>query len=315
MSQEKKKKKRCFLSVSFFVLLLNILFFVLLAPYQGLAQGICLEKGQNRNFDSFLISDASLYDDFDENIYDQVSESGKKAENAKEFGADAKSGIALSEPLEQKTSTANPPILDEAGTQNTQELEYRMTDKKHALFRKENKDYALADAMLNLTWNAIKKQSNKEEFAQKLKEQRLWLDYKRDAVASSFSMNLSEVNAFTLAFIARTQELAAQVFLTPQSGDVYLFSPTNAKKAQGGHIVVNSKGTTHTIQGQSFAKNGNTCEIEGQGVLSAQGWATFTTKKKENFFVLFTKDTAYIVHEKIALCGKGVSFQGTYTHK
>jgi len=201
-------------------------------------------------------------------------------------------------------------ISDKQNTKNgIKTVEYRMTDAKHKLFRKENRDYALADTMLNFTWGAIKRQNNKMEFDKKLEEQRLWVEQKRDAVADSFSIHLSEPDAFTLAIVARTQELAAQVFAEPESG-IYLYS--SGGSAQGGHLVVNTDGISVTVQGQSFARSGNTCEIWGGGVITGDGWMTFASKESEKFFILFTKNTLYVVHGKIGLCGKKVSFQGIY---
>lgn len=201
-------------------------------------------------------------------------------------------------------------IFDKQITENgIKTIEYQMTDAKHKLFRKENKDYALADAMLNFTWDAIKVKNNKMEFNKKLEEQRLWLEQKRDAVANSFSVHLSEANAFTLAIVARTQELAAQVFVSPESG-VYLYS--SGGNAQGGHLVVNTDGISVTIQGQSFAKSGNTCEIWGTGGITGDGWMTFASRENEKFYILFTQNTLYVVHRKIGLCGEKVSFQGMY---
>ena len=195
---------------------------------------------------------------------------------------------------------------------NTQNIEYSMTDAKHKKFRREHNAYALVDSMLNFTWDALKKQSIREVFSRNLKEQRLWVKGKRDAVASSFSIHLGEADAFTLAMVARTQELAAHVFMPPEAG-VYFY--TQGGNAQGGHIVVKVEGTSVSISGQSFAKSGNACEIEGKGIVTGKVSTSFTTQKDEKFYVLFAKDAIYMVHGKIALCGKKVSFQGRYEKK
>lgn len=202
---------------------------------------------------------------------------------------------------------------DEA--KSVQNVQFFMTDAKHNRFRKENKDYMLADTMLNFTWNAIKKQISKKEFPQILKEQRFWLEQKRNDVANSFSLHLGEVNAFTLALVVRTQALANKVSKNPERG-VYLYSQGNKGQnatIQGGHINVRIEGDYLYIEGQSFAKNGNTCEIEGMGAVENKGWTSLTTSEKETFFILFTQDAAYIIHDKIDFCGKNVSFQGVYT--
>ena len=303
----------------------------------------------------------NLYDEFDGGTIYNQSDNPNNTNDSSVFG----NGLTVT------------PLLNldeiEPQTQKTQKsvrnIEYSMTDAKHKLFKKDNNDYALADTMLNFTWDALKKQSseysseqasrkperqsskqaskeedgqnstqyNKDSYAKNLAEQRLWVEKKRNEVASSFSVHLSESNAFTLAIVARTQEIAEQVFASPEAG-IYLYdggentTGKNAKSKQskarkskaanaqgqniqGGHIVVSRDGKDITITGQSFAKSGNTCEIEGKGSIVGRGWASFTTRKNEKFYILFAKDSAYIVHGRIGICGEKVSFQGMYTKK
>jgi uncharacterized protein YecT (DUF1311 family) len=168
------------------------------------------------------------------------------------------------------------------GGQNAEEsgmgAEYGMTDAKHTLFRKENQDYALADMMLNFTWDAVKRQVSRQVFSKKLEEQRFWIEEKRNAVANSFSMHLNESNAFTLAIIARAQELADDVSVDPEPG-LYLYSRRG--NAKGGHLTVKDENGVLSIQGQTFAKNGNSCEMQGEGSVTGKGWASFTSPKKQ----------------------------------
>lgn len=170
---------------------------------------------------------------------------------------------------------------------------YEMTDKKHKKFLKESEDYALADTMLNFTWYAMKDYydtvSNgqlesqlayyKDKYKKILEEQRIWLETGRNAVASSFSIHLSEVDAFTLAIVARTQELAAFLYKKPQLGS-YLYTAANNLKnpkvslIQGGHILINSLPENDfnekiIISGQSYSKSGDICEIYGENIVQS----------------------------------------------
>lgn len=214
--------------------------------------------------------------------------------------------------LRVKNLPSDVPVEEQNVVQNTQDTQFFMTDAKHKRFKKENRDYALVDIMLNFTWNAIKKQSSKEEFSKILKEQRLWLGQKRDAVANSFSLHLSEMNAFTLAIVARTQELANQIVSEAKKGR-YFYVQKNIP--QSAYIEVHTEGASLFIQGQNFSKNGRKCEIEGRGAAFSKGWTSLTTSENDKFFLLFTRDIVYVVHDIIGVCGKDVSFQGMYRMK
>lgn len=166
---------------------------------------------------------------------------------------------------------------------------FTLTDEKHLQFLKESQDYVLADTMLNFTWHAVRtyckahgdKDLRKNSLYQEiLNEQRLWLEKRRDDVASSFSYNLSECEAFTLAIVARTQELGSRVFQKPEA-NTYLYDTSQGlrnpkgNRIQGGHVISHVRQTSDLeeniiLSGQTFAKSGNACEIFGKNILELE---------------------------------------------
>lgn len=96
-----------------------------------------------------------------------------------------------------------------------------LTDEKHDAFLQENEQYALADSMLNQTWNVLKNKLSKKEYRKFWQGHKVWLDEGRNTVANSFKKqvpNIPEYHAFMLAAVAKTQELAQRVWHEPILG-------------------------------------------------------------------------------------------------
>lgn len=129
---------------------------------------------------------------------------------------------------EEKNNTAQPDVLAKqnsyivqgsagSGTQG----DFFLTDEKHARFLQENEQYMLADTMLNQTWKVLTKTLGKKAYRELWQKHKIWLETGRNTVANSFKKQVAaipEQYAFMLAAVAKTQELAQDIWHEPVLG-------------------------------------------------------------------------------------------------
>ncbi len=96
------------------------------------------------------------------------------------------------------------------------------TPEKHEDLLQKNQEYAIADRMLNMTWQIIMKEMPKQEYNVLKKEQMQWLEVGRSEMASQFAIEFTEDEAFMVSVVARTQLLSQKVWQKPETGN-YVF--------------------------------------------------------------------------------------------
>lgn len=137
-----------------------------------------------------------------------------------------------------------------------------LTDSLHNKFLTEDPDYALADAMLNVTWKMVKKNLDKSTFSSVQKDQREWASSKRDERAASYAASMPPSQAYTKVMQERIAELASLVAREPRLGDYDSESSLfNIFKDKG----------EYQINGSADNAAGNTCMFEGK-LTKDGGW-------------------------------------------
>lgn len=129
---------------------------------------------------------------------------------------------------EEKKNTAAPNGLEKQNTlavqgkgENVTQEDFFLSDEKHAQFLLENEQYMLADSMLNQTWKVLTKTLSKKAYRELWQKHKVWLETGRNTVANSFKKQVSaipEPYAFMLATVAKTQELAQDIWHEPVLG-------------------------------------------------------------------------------------------------
>lgn len=163
-----------------------------------------------------LAKEPSFYEEFDQQEELSKQEEKKNTEMPLEF--------SLVPPAENAAETQG--SKQDRGEGKFQgelpkETDFFLTDEKHAHFLQENEQYALADAMLNQTWQLLTKQMKKKEYRKLWQDHKAWLDEGRNTVADSFKKQvptIPEYHAFMLATVAKTQELAQSIWHEPMLG-------------------------------------------------------------------------------------------------
>lgn len=163
-----------------------------------------------------LAKEPSFYEEFDQQEELSKQEEKKNAEMPLEF--------SLVPPAENAAETQG--AKQDKGEGKLQgelpkETDFFLTDEKHAHFLQENEQYALADSMLNQTWKLLIKKLNKKEYRKLWQGHKVWLDSGRNTVANKFKTQvpaIPESHAFMLAAVAKTQDLAREVWHEPVLG-------------------------------------------------------------------------------------------------
>lgn len=167
-----------------------------------------------------LAKELSLYEEFDQQAEFAVPEE-KDTKNAGE----STDGM-ITEPPATPANTAkteNTAPAESAGILQPENFqsEFFLTDEKHDQFLAENEQYALADSMLNQTWKLLTKKLDKKAYRKLWRGHKVWLDEGRNTVANSFKTQVPQIpeyHAFMLAAVAKTQELAQDIWHEPVLG-------------------------------------------------------------------------------------------------
>lgn len=159
-----------------------------------------------------LAKELSLYEEFDPQIEFKLEEP-KRTDDTKNAEEKKNTGSAISESS----------IVENAGHTQTGFFlsDFFLTDEKHDQFLAENEQYALADSMLNQTWKLLVQKLNKKAYRKLWQNHKVWLDTGRNTVANSFKEQVPQIpeyHAFMLATVAKTQELAQDIWHEPVLG-------------------------------------------------------------------------------------------------
>lgn len=164
--------------------------------------------------------------------------------------------------------------------------QYILDDTKHQQFMKESAQYSLADVMLRITLEYIKKILPPQKSEATLLKQQLWLDEDRNELANALAKNLTEREAFTLATIVRIQQLTALINVEILDASYY-----NAEK--NARFSLSSKNGVSSIHAKSIM-DGTPIILEAQGKTIA-GWMSLQDKNASELYLLTVKDGAIIL--------------------
>lgn len=196
------------------------------------------------------------------------------------------------------------------------------SNEKHEELLANNQEYAIADSMLNLTWQAITKQLPKKEYDKVKKDQMEWLEVGRSEMASHFAVEFTEDEAFMVSVVARVQQLSQKIWQPAHEGNYLL---------QDKLVTVTKEDDVYYLQGYaditSFLslqnssekkvekkKNKEQNESKKQLLFRAELpqdklWISVKTVANQKIYVLTINEGLCIVHAPNAF---PVSFQGIY---
>ncbi len=196
------------------------------------------------------------------------------------------------------------------------------TNEKHEELLLNNQEYAIADSMLNLTWQTIIKQLPKKELDIIKKEQIEWLESGRSEMASYFIVEFKEEEAFMVSVVARVQQLSQKIWQPAQEGN-YIFEDkviTITKEddnlyLQGYANIINPMLTQNTSQKNTNKntkekKKETTKQLLFRAELPQEKlWIATKTVANQTIYFLTINEGICIVHAPNAF---PVSFQGVY---
>lgn len=198
------------------------------------------------------------------------------------------------------------------------------TNEKHDDLLLTNQEYAIADSMLNLTWQAIMKKLPKKEYDILKKEQVEWLESGRSEMASHFAVEFTEDEAFMVSVVARTQQLSQKIWQNPQLGN-YLFQDKliSITEEDGkiyiqgyasiNNMLLNQDSSKSTSNKNNKKQKNNT---DGKQLLfraelpQEKLWISVKTVAEQKIYVLSMNEGLCIVHSPNVF---PVNFQGIYT--
>ena len=169
----------------------------------------------------------------------------------------------------------------------------------------DNPDYALADGLLNATWNLLKKNLPGYEYESLLQEQRRWLAEGRDRAARRYMDEMSETRAYARAIMDRVHELTRRIGVIPKSGSYSSSWGSFRATVNGGRVFV---------EGDAYHGQ-NTCGYDGTGNMG-NGWIRMSHSDFPDFYILFMPHGAEIFYNSGGVnqgCGASVEFGGTYS--
>lgn len=273
-----------------------------------------------------LAKELSLYEEFDPQIEFKLEEN-KIADETKNTQEKKIAGKVTENAIVENTEKVLP-------AEPVESAEFFLTDEKHDQFLVENEQYALADNMLNQTWKLLVKKLDKKAYRKLWQTHKVWLDTGRNTVANSFKKQVSQIpeyHAFMLAAVAKTQELAQDVWHEPVLGRYgkgetfvtltqeeektilqgygnisYLTSSaskeSDKKSAQADEQSPKEQAETDKVSqnsGETAAKNLQTmpqllfrAELPENGKL----WLALSTLNEQKLYLLTMKDSLCIVH-------------------
>lgn len=184
----------------------------------------------------------------------------------------------------------------------------RLTEELHQKFLAEDEDYALAEALLNLTWKRLQGALEKNRYKEVLQAQRNWVARERDHAARQNGQGLPPARAYAAENLRRANILAQHISRPPATGEYESPEAFLSLQNTGGKIQ---------IAGDAGNASGNTCSFEGAGV-SVPGWIRMRHDGFPDFMLLSTGNELLIHYASSGSaqgCGLGVDFKGTYVNK
>ena len=206
--------------------------------------------------------------------------------------------------------TAPPAPAHPAPAMNAEKEEFpaSLTEDLHQKFLAEDEDYALADALLNLTWKRLKGKLDKSRYKDILQSQRAWVASERDTGARGHAQTLPPAKAYAAEILRRANVLAQQISTAPASGDYESPEAFLSLQNTGGKIQ---------ITGDAGNTRGNTCTFEGEGSY-APGWIRMHHEDFPDFLLLSTGNEILLHYASSGSeqgCGMDVDFKGSYVKK
>ncbi|MDE7370418.1 MAG: hypothetical protein K2N07_01470, partial [Desulfovibrio sp.] len=181
-----------------------------------------------------------------------------------------------------------------------------LTEELHQKFLAEDEDYALADALLNLTWKRLKGKLEKNRYKEILQSQRAWVANERDTGARNNAQTLPPAKAYAAEMLRRANFLARQISSPPATGEYQSPEASLSLQNTGGKIQVT---------GDAGNSKGNTCTFEGEGSY-APGWIRMHHEDFPDFLLLSTGNELMIHYASSGSaqgCGFDVDFKGSYS--
>lgn len=187
-----------------------------------------------------------------------------------------------------------------------EEFPASLTEELHQKFLAEDEDYALADALLNLTWKRLKGKLDKNRYKEILQSQRAWVASERDTGARGNAQTLPPAKAYAAEILRRANVLAQQISRPPATGDYQSPEASLSLQNTGGKIQVT---------GDAGNSKGNTCTFEGEGSY-VPGWIRMRHEDFPDFMLLSTGNELmihYVSSGSAQGCGMDVDFKGSYS--
>lgn len=176
-----------------------------------------------------------------------------------------------------------------------------LSDAMHNEFLR-NDDYALADGLLNKTWELCKKFLDESEYKDLLKSQRAWLNNGRDKRANALMNHKDPAHAYAQAIMERAEVLSQSLATMPKPGQY---------KAENGNFTLDVRGDKILISG-STADLRYICEFSGEGDIK-DGWIPIYDAGKLDSYILFSGNSATIYYNGYRYnCGDGGYYNTTY---
>lgn len=188
---------------------------------------------------------------------------------------------------------------------NPAEFPASLTEELHQKFLAEDDDYAMADALLNLTWKRLKGKLDKSRYKEVLQSQRAWVASERDAGARANAQTLPPAKAYAAEILRRANFLAQQISSPPATGEYQSPEAFLSLQNTGGKIQVT---------GDAGNARGNTCTFDGTGSY-APGWIRMHHEDFPDFLLLSTGNELLIYYPTSGSaqgCGFDVDFKGSY---
>lgn len=179
--------------------------------------------------------------------------------------------------------------------------EFFLTDEKHEKFLAQNRQYALADRMLNLTWKSAAKSLDKKEYEKVWLEQKNWIDSGRNLIANSFLEkipNIPEDHAFMLAAVAKTQDLAQFVWQEASAGQYKKGSLSVKITEEDGKTFIQGYGEIPVALPDKEKKAAAMPQLIFRAELpdNEKLWLALETMAGQKIYLLTMKDSLCLVH-------------------
>ena len=216
--------------------------------------------------------------------------------------------VVVPAPVPMEAAPQPPARAEPMPAPQTEAFPEKLTEALHQKFLAEDEDYALADALLNLTWKRLKAKLDKGRYKEVLQSQRTWVASERDMGARGNARTLSPAKAYAAEILRRANVLAQQISSPPAPGEyespeAFLSLQNTAGKIQ--------------VSGDAGNSRGNTCTFEGEGRY-APGWIRMHHEDFPDFLLLSTGNELLIYYASAGSaqgCGFDVDFKGSYARK